>query len=175
MRTLGNWIWGRDVAPVGGAYLDDFEPATGRVMARIPDSGPEDIDQAVAAARAAFPDWSGLSVAERAERLEALSGLIERDAERLAELESRDTGKPLKLAREIDMGRARANLRFFAQAMQQWSSERHDMGAIGFNYTRREPLGPVALITPMEPAAVSADLETGPGPGDRQHRGRQTL
>ncbi len=148
MKTLDNWIGGRQVAPLGGAYLDDFEPATGQVIARIPDSGPEEIDQAVAAARAVFPVWAGLSVAKRAERLEALAGLIERDAGRLAELESLDTGKPLTLAREIDMGRARANLRFFAQAMQQWSSSSHDMGNIGFNYTRREPLGPVALITP---------------------------
>jgi aminomuconate-semialdehyde/2-hydroxymuconate-6-semialdehyde dehydrogenase len=147
-RILGNWIAGRERAPASGAYLDDLEPATGQVIARIPDSGPDDVEQAVAAAKAAFPAWSGLSVAERAERLETLAALIERDAERLAELESRDTGKPLKLAREIDMGRARANLRFFAQAMQQWSGSGHDMGVIGFNYTRREPLGPVALITP---------------------------
>lgn len=145
---LGNWIGGQRQAPSHGQYLDDIEPATGQVIARIPDSGAADIEQAVAAASDAFPAWAALSVAERAERLERLAGLIERDAGRLAELESRDTGKPLKLAREIDMGRARANLRFFAQAMQQWSGSSHDMGAVGFNYTRREPLGPVALITP---------------------------
>ena len=145
---LGNWIGGQRQAPSHGQYLDDIEPATGQVIARIPDSGAADIEQAVAAASDAFPAWAALSVAERAERLERLAGLIERDAGRLAELESRDTGKPLKLAREIDMGRARANLRFFAQAMQQWSGSSHDMGAVGFNYIRREPLGPVALITP---------------------------
>ncbi|MGY6630788.1 MAG: aldehyde dehydrogenase [Wenzhouxiangella sp.] len=148
IKTLGNWIGGREVAPASGAFLDNVEPATGQILARIPDSGPDDVDQAVAAATNAFPAWSALSVAERAERVEALAALIERDTERLAELESRDTGKPLRLARDIDMGRARANLRFFAQAMQQWTSASHDMGPIGFNYTRREPLGPVALITP---------------------------
>lgn len=148
MRQLGNFINGSFCAPAGGQYLDDIEAATGQVIAQIPDSRTEDIDRAVAAAGAAFPAWAGLSVAERADRLEALAELITRDADRLAELESRDTGKPLKLAREIDMGRARANLKFFAQAMQQWASAGHDMGPAGFNYTRREPLGAVALITP---------------------------
>lgn len=146
--SLHNWIGGRRQAPLGGRYLDDIEPATGQVIAQIPDSGPEDIEQAVAAAGAAFPAWSCLSVADRADRLDTLAELIGRDADRLAELESRDTGKPLKLAREIDMGRARANLKFFSRAMQQWASPGHDMGSTGFNYTRREPLGVVALITP---------------------------
>ena len=147
-EPLGNFIAGRFQPPASGRYLDDIEPATGRLLARIPDSGPDDIDQAVAAARAAFPGWSSLSVAERAERLEDLADRVEREADELAALESADTGKPLHLALAIDLERARANLRFFARAMSQWASAGHDMGAAGFNYTRREPLGPVALITP---------------------------
>ena len=148
MKQLGNFIDGRFWPAAGGSYLDNLEPATGAVLARVPDSGPEDIEQAVAAAVRAFPAWSARPVAERVDLLESLAGLVERHADDLAELESADTGKPLKLAREVDMQRARANLKFFAGAMAQWASAGHDMGPAGFNYTRREPLGAVALITP---------------------------
>ncbi|AKS41835.1 aldehyde dehydrogenase [Wenzhouxiangella marina] len=148
MRTVGNFIAGRTQPALEGGSLENLNPATGECIARIPDSGPADVDQAVAAAREAFPDWSARPVADRMERLERLAGLIQANAEELAALESEDTGKPRRLAREIDMQRAEANLRFFARAMSQWSSAGHDMGPTGFNYTRREPLGPVALITP---------------------------
>jgi aminomuconate-semialdehyde/2-hydroxymuconate-6-semialdehyde dehydrogenase len=148
LTTLGNCINGRFWPPSGGGYLEDIEPATDQVIARVPDSGPRDVAQAVAAAGQAFPAWAERSVAERAECLERLAGLVARDADRLAKLESADTGKPVGLARDIDMVRARSNLTFFAAAMQQWTSPGHDMGSVGFNYTRREPIGTVALITP---------------------------
>jgi aminomuconate-semialdehyde/2-hydroxymuconate-6-semialdehyde dehydrogenase len=148
VKQLGNFIDGKFWPAAGGGFLDNIEPATGAVLARIPDSGVEDVEQAVAAAGQAFAEWSARPVAERAALLETLAGLIERNAGELAALESADTGKPLKLAREVDMERARANLKFFAGAMTQWSSAGHDMGPAGFNYTRREPLGVVALITP---------------------------
>jgi aminomuconate-semialdehyde/2-hydroxymuconate-6-semialdehyde dehydrogenase len=148
VKQLGNFIDGKFWPAAGGGFLDNIEPATGAVLARIPDSGAEDVEQAVAAAGQAFAEWSARPVAERAALLETLAGLIERNAGELAALESADTGKPLKLAREVDMERARANLKFFAGAMTQWSSAGHDMGPAGFNYTRREPLGVVALITP---------------------------
>ena len=148
MKALGNYIDGRFWPPGDGGYLDDIEPATGQVIAHVPDSGPKDVEQAVAAAGQAFTAWAERPVAERAACLERLADLIARDIERLAKLESADTGKPVKLARDIDMARAQANLKFFAAAMQQWASPGHDMGPAGFNYTRREPLGVVALITP---------------------------
>jgi len=148
VKQLANFIDGSFRPPAGGRYLDNIEPATGQVIARVPDSGPEDIDLAVAAASSAFPAWASTPVAERATLLERLAVVIAGNADELAKLESADTGKPLKLAREIDMGRARANLKFFAGAMTHWTSAGHDMGATGFNYTLRQPLGVVALITP---------------------------
>ncbi len=148
MKELGNFIDGAFVAPSGNSWLDDIEPATGKVIARVPDSDSSDVDRAVAAAGAAFGDWSALPVAERADRLERLAGLVAENSDELARLESADTGKPLSLAKAVDMQRARDNLRFFASAMRQWASPGHDMGPTGFNYTRREALGVVALITP---------------------------
>ncbi|MCC5864574.1 MAG: aldehyde dehydrogenase [Wenzhouxiangella sp.] len=147
-RTLKNWIGGEQRAPLGGRYLDDLEPATGDLLARIPDSGAEDVDLAVAAAGKAFPEWSSLSLQERASCLVRLANLVAEHSEALAEIESADTGKPLALAKQIDMARVEANLRFFAGAAQHWPADAHDMGPAGFNYTRREPLGVVALITP---------------------------
>ncbi len=147
-EVLSNWIGGERRAPFGGQYLDDFEPATGELLARIPDSGSEDVELAVAAAADAFPEWSGRSLQERARCLERLADLVAERAETLAGIESADTGKPLALARQIDMARVEANLRFFAGAAQHWPTEAHDMGQQGLNYTRREPLGVVALITP---------------------------
>lgn len=103
---------------------------------------------AIAAAAEAFPDWSSSTLQDRARCLERLADLVAERAETLAEIESADTGKPLALARQIDMARVEANLRFYAGAAQHWAAEAHDMGAAGFNYTLREPLGVVALITP---------------------------
>jgi len=148
MKIVENWIAGRFRPALQGRLIDDIEPARGRVVARLPDSNCEDVDLAVCAAQRAFAQWSGLAVAERVERIEQLANLVARHADELADLESIDTGKPYRLAREVDMQRAEANLRFFASAIGQWTSAGHDMSPNGFNYTRREALGPVALITP---------------------------
>src|SRR5437660_1175207 len=99
MLTLANFIGGRNVPPATGAYLDDFEPATGAAFARVPDSDAADIDAAVKAAAAAYPAWSATSAAERSRILLKLADLIDSNLDRLAEAESRDTGKPISLAR----------------------------------------------------------------------------
>lgn len=148
MKRLANFIANAFRPPSGGRLIEDIEPASGKPLATLPDSDGGDVDAAVAAARAAFPAWARRPIDERAALLEKLAALIVARRDELAALESADTGKPLKLAREIDMARAAANLNFFAGAMRHWASPGHDMGARGFNYTRNDPLGPVALITP---------------------------
>ena len=145
---LANLVDGRLQAPRSGRYLDVHEPATGAVFAQCPDSDAADVDVAVEAAQRAFPAWSALSPERRAGLLNRLADLVERDLEPLARLESRDSGKPVRLARELDIPRAVANLRFFAAAITQWSSESHATDAQAFNYTVRQPLGAVACISP---------------------------
>lgn len=145
---LANLVDGRLQAPRSGRYLDVHEPATGTVFAHCPDSDAADVDDAVAAARRAFPAWAALSPERRAALLNRLADLVERDLDPLARLESRDSGKPVRLARELDIPRAVANLRFFAAAITQWSSESHVTDAQAFNYTLRQPLGAVACISP---------------------------
>ena len=145
---LANLVDGRLQAPLAGRHAEVHEPATGGVFALCPDSDAADVDAAIAAAQRAFPGWSALSPERRAGFLDRLADLVERDLEPLARLESRDSGKPVRLARELDIPRAIANLRFFAAAITQWAGESHVTDAHAFNYTLRQPLGAVACISP---------------------------
>jgi aminomuconate-semialdehyde/2-hydroxymuconate-6-semialdehyde dehydrogenase len=147
LLTLSNLIDGRARAPADGRYLDVIEPATGEVFARCPASTSRDIDDAVAAARAAAPGWAATAPDARAAILQALAAAIEHRLAAFAAAESRDSGKPLALALSLDIPRAVANLRFFAAAITQWSSESHAMPQ-AINITLRQPLGPVACISP---------------------------
>ncbi|MGH8118167.1 MAG: aldehyde dehydrogenase [Rhodanobacteraceae bacterium] len=144
---LANLIDGKLVAPAGGAYLDVFEPATGKVFARCPDSDARDVEAAVAAAERAAPDWAALEAGHRARHLQRLADAVEARLDALAHEESRDNGKPVKLARRVDIPRAVANLRFFAEAITQWPGESH-ADARAINLTLRQPLGVVGCISP---------------------------
>ncbi len=145
--TLANLIDGKLVAPAGAAYLDVFEPATGKEYARCPDSDARDVEAAVAAAERATSAWAALSHGERAQQLHRLADAVEARLDELAREESRDSGKPVALAREVDIPRAVANLHFFAEAITQWSSESH-IDARAINVTLRQPLGMVGCISP---------------------------
>jgi len=145
---LPNLVDGRLCAPLSGNYLDVHEPAVGRVFARCPDSTAADVDAAAAAAQRASAVWAATPAETRARLLNRLADLVERDLEPLARLESRDSGKPVKLARELDIPRAVANLRFFAAAITQWAGESHATDTRTLNYTLRQPLGVVACISP---------------------------
>ena len=94
MVKIENYIGGELAAPILGRYLENFEPATGQVYSQIPDSDERDVEQAVEAAKAAFPAWSMTPAEERFAILMRLVGLIERDLESLALAESTDNGKP---------------------------------------------------------------------------------
>ncbi|MCA9280573.1 MAG: aldehyde dehydrogenase [Phycisphaeraceae bacterium] len=148
MRTLTNYIDGRHLPPANGAYLDVTEPATSGLLARVPDSGRDDINAAVVAASAAFPMWSTRTPAERSEVLLRIADGIDARLDELAVAESRDTGKPISLARTVDIPRAAANFRYFATAILHTESAMHDMGRDCFNYTLRKPRGVAGLISP---------------------------
>lgn len=145
---IQNFIGGQMVAPVGGRYLDNIEPATGKSYSQVPDSDSRDVELAVAAAEEAFPDWSRVAVAERSRLLLRIADLIDRDLEKFARAESIDTGKPLSLARSLDIPRASSNFRFFATAVLHTQNEAHVMDGVAFNYTLRQPRGVVGLISP---------------------------
>ena len=147
MQRYRHWINGDAVEPGNGQWLDVFDPATGTVASQAADGDAADVDAAVAAAQAAFPAWSALPNSERARWLEKLADALEARIDAFAEAETRDGGKPIMLARTIEIPRAVSNLRFFAHAATQFSSESHH-GEAGLNYTLRLPLGVVGCISP---------------------------
>ena len=143
-----NYIDGAFVGPVSKQTLDNPEPATGHMYGTIPRSDSRDVDAAVAAANQAFPMWSALSASERSAWLLKVADGIEDRLEELAQAESKDNGKPVSLARAVDIPRARDNFKFYATAILHDAYETHDMGANGFNYTLRQPIGVAGCISP---------------------------
>ncbi|MBX3297074.1 MAG: aldehyde dehydrogenase [Acidobacteria bacterium] len=152
MQKIENYIGGKLVQPASGEYFDNIEPATGEAYSLIPDSDERDVNHAADAAKAAFPAWSTTPPEERFAILMRLVSLIERDLEPLARAESKDNGKPVSLARSVDIPRAAANFRFYATAAMHLANESHETFAPGgvhaINYTLRQPLGVAGCISP---------------------------
>jgi aminomuconate-semialdehyde/2-hydroxymuconate-6-semialdehyde dehydrogenase len=148
MIDIRNFINNQFLPSKSGAWLEIDEPATGKVFARLANSGTEDIEHAVNSAQQAFPGWAGLAPDERALHLNRVADQIESRAAEFAKAESRDNGKPIEQAAAIDVPRAVSNFRFFASAASQFSSESHAMPGQVINYTLRQPLGVVACISP---------------------------
>src|SRR5687768_5695246 len=144
---FSHWIDGAPRQPAGDRWLEVFDPANAKPFAEVARGDATDVDAAIDAAERAFPAWSALPNSERARWLEKLADAVEARLDDFAHAESRDGGKPIKLAREVEIPRAISNLRFFAHAATQFASESHH-GEAGLNYTLRAPLGVVATISP---------------------------
>jgi len=148
MKKIQNYINGEMIDPVSGNHLENTEPATGQVYGSIPDSDDKDLIMAVNAAENAQYDWANTSAEIRSKILENLADLIDANADELARAEAIDNGKPISLAKQVDIYRSAANIRFFAHASTQFSSESHSMENTAINYTLRDPIGIVACISP---------------------------
>ncbi|MCU0319779.1 MAG: aldehyde dehydrogenase [Flavobacteriales bacterium] len=148
MEDLLNLINGELRPAVKGHWMDVHRPATGEVLARLPKSTADDVELACVAAEAALPAWKAMGREGRSQVLLELARLIEADLEGFAQLESMDNGKPLSLARKVDIPRAVANFRFFATAIIHFSSEAHLMDDVAVNWTDRQPIGVVGCISP---------------------------
>lgn len=149
MKRIKNYIGGELRESVSGKYLEVYDPSVGKVYAEAPDSTPEDLNLAVDAAAAALPEWKATSIAYRHELLRKLADLIDQNAAELAAMESKDNGKPLWLAKMVDIPRAASNFRFFANAITQFAGESHSMNEPqAINFTLRQPVGVVACISP---------------------------
>lgn len=149
-RDLCNYIDGKFVWHSNDDWLNVLKPATGERFARVPLSTQEDVEQAVSAAKKAQPAWGGLSHAERADWLDKIADALEAKYEDIAALESKDTGKPISLARAVDAYRSVANFRFFAGLIRETHGgqrERFEMED-ATNIVVPKPVGVGALITP---------------------------
>ena len=148
MDRIPHFIGGEHRAPAGDRWLDNVEPATGRVYSQVAAGDGRDVDRAVAAAGDAFPAWSRTPAEERSRILVEVARRIDRDVEPFARAESVDAGKPVTLARTVEIPRAVANLRFFATAVLHARSELHATDYTALNYTLRRPRGVAGVISP---------------------------
>ncbi|WP_440880452.1 aldehyde dehydrogenase [Tenacibaculum sp. C7A-26P2] len=148
-QIIKNYIGGEFVNPTNDEWIDNLNPSNGEVYGKIPNSSVKDIQMAVDAAKKAFPIWSNSTLNKRSEILAKIARLIQEKQQELATAEAKDNGKPLALAKKIDIPRASSNFQFFANAITQFSSDSHEsVGYDAFNFTVREPLGIVGCISP---------------------------
>ena len=149
MKKLLNYINGEFKAPINDEWVDNYDPSNGEVYSLIPNSSEADVEDAYQAAAAAFPAWSDTTLEERSKILSKIASLIEENLEEFVAAESQDNGKPLSLARAVDIPRASSNFQFFANAITQFSSESHEsVGLNAFNFTLRSAIGVVGCISP---------------------------
>ena len=148
MEKLQNYVNGNFCKPQKESYFENIDPAIGQPYSLIPDSTKDDVEKAVDAAKVAFPLWSKLSNEERGQWIEKLANGIAARMDEFVAAESRDNGKPIKLAEYVDIPRAISNFKFFATGIIHYASESHNMPGVGFNYTLRKPIGIVGCISP---------------------------
>ena len=144
---ISNFIDGEFTAPIENRMMDDSNPANGAHIAMIPRASASDVDAAVIAAKRALPQWSALTMLERADWLDQIADALEEIKEEIAQTESLDTGKPISLARSVDATRSISNFRFFAKFARSQEPLIFEMSD-ATNYVHTSPLGIVGLITP---------------------------
>jgi betaine-aldehyde dehydrogenase len=143
--TRRNWIDG-GFADGDGDLFETRDPATGEVLALVETAGPDAVERAVAAAARAQPGWAALTGTERGRVLKRAAELLRARNEALAEVETRDTGKPISETSAVDVLSGADCLEYFAGLASGLAGEHVDLGPSAFGYTRREPLGVVAGI-----------------------------
>ena len=134
MITLQNYINGSLCNPIENNWLDNIEPATGTVYAKIPDSSQYDIDLAIEAAKSAKYSWANMSVEDRSAIMMKIADGIRNRFDEFAVAESKDQGKPLWLSKAMDITRAIQNIEFFATEILHFASESHHSSQT-INYT----------------------------------------
>lgn len=149
MITIKNYINGKLKEPINKQWIDGINPGTGEVYGKLPNSGYEDVALAYKAAHAAFPAWSKTPIEKRSQILSKIADLIEEKLDDLAVAESLDNGKPIALAKRVDIPRAAHNFRFFSHAITQFHSESYDqIPKRTINFNLRQPIGVVGCISP---------------------------
>ncbi|OLY78550.1 Aldehyde dehydrogenase family 8 member A1 [Smittium mucronatum] len=160
---IKNFIGGNWYDPISNNYIDNINPSTDTLICKIPDSGPQDVDFATSAAKAAFPAWSSLPPKTRASYMHKLADLLDKNNETFAQFETMDQGKTLNFARNVDISRSAYNFRYFADYIEANLSEfaassSYPTAMIGsdgnpimseaLSYTKRSAVGVAGLISP---------------------------
>ena len=149
MKTLTNFINGKSVPSASGQTQDLTNPATGEVFAKAPNSNGADVDAAMSAAATAFESWRDSTPGERQRAINKIADAIEARSEELIRIESENTGKPIAITRQEEIGPMLDQIRFFAGAarnLEGRSAAEYIKGHTSF--IRREPIGVCAQVTP---------------------------
>lgn len=163
--VLSNFIDGAFQPPHSNQYLDTFNPATGLVYGKVPDSDAVDVQHAVEAAQRAFPQWSQTPRQKRSEILIKIADLLDqrlkgesklcisatklmKRSQEFAEAESHDQGKPVSLATSVDIPRASYNFRYFSGKILYTECKKTELDGVAISYTQRMPAGVCGLISP---------------------------
>jgi aminomuconate-semialdehyde/2-hydroxymuconate-6-semialdehyde dehydrogenase len=148
MKQYHHFINGTFRPSMHGGTMDIINPATGKKIAELASGDAADVQVAFQAAKHAGDAWANTPLATRQSILQKIANLIEENLEQFAIAEMEDSGKPIALARRLDIPRAASNFAFFAAAASQLSSESHYMPGQAMNYTMRQPIGVVGCISP---------------------------
>src|SRR3954462_9004458 len=161
--TYNNFIDGASVAAADGRTMSVVNPADGREMAQAPDSGAEDVERAVKAARAAFESWSQTTPGERSLALLRFADALEAHGDELAELEARNAGKPLAAVKDDEIPAMVDNVRYFATAARNLEGKAAGEYLEGYtSWLRREAVGVVGQIAPWNYPMMMAIWKIGP-------------
>ena len=148
MELIQNYINGAYVPASSNERVDLHDPATGQVYGYLMDSNIDDVDHAVRSAKDAFPIWSALTLHERADYLIAIAEEVSSRLDEFSKFESRDTGKPISLARSLDIPRSISNFKFFADHAKNFEFESNLNSKRSNNQIIKFPLGVVCCISP---------------------------
>jgi len=132
MIQLKNYINGEFLEPIQNEWLDNYNPSNGSVYGHTPNSSLKDVNLAYEAAKKAFVSWSQTSLEKRSVILLKIARLIEDNLDRFAEAESKDNGKPITVAKSVDIPRAASNFRFFGHAITKVSISLEQPVILGF-------------------------------------------
>lgn len=172
MKKINHWINGKNVA--GADYFHTTNPATGEVLAEVASGGEAEINQAVAAAKEAFPKWANLPMKERARLMRRLGDLIDQNVPEIAAMETADTGLPIHQTKNVLIPRASHNFEFFAEVCQQMNGKTYPVDDKMLNYTLVQPVGVCALVSPWNVPFMTA-TEGGAVPGAGEYRGAENV
>jgi aldehyde dehydrogenase (NAD+) len=156
------FIGGEFVDGLAGGTIEVLNPFDGSKLADVAEARAEDVDRAVDAAGAAFPSWRRTSASERGRLLLALASAVEANAGRLAELESRDTGHPIRDTMNLDVPRTVLGFRYFGGMADKVEGSVIPVDAGFLNYVEREPLGVVGQIVPWNFPLMFTSWKIGP-------------
>lgn len=157
---IKHWINGREVE--SKETFTNYNPATMEAIGEVASGGADEVDQAVAAAKEAFPKWAGLPAKERARLMRKLGELIDQNVPKLAELETLDTGLPIHQTKNVLIPRASHNFDFFAEVCTRMNGHTYPVDDQMLNYTLHQPVGVCGLVSPWNVPFMTATWKTAP-------------